>query len=443
MKTDELALFLDTNSLLHYPPIKDVDWRAVAGCSSVRLILCMQVIHELDEKKDDPRLGDRASRTIKDSKAIRKSGGAVRDGVTLEVFNYEIRAADFPVTLSYDSKDDRIVHSVKKYSEENPDARVAVYTEDMGMSLRCEGHGISVVEPDTKKRLENPQDELTKKYRQSVSELNALKNRLPAFTVRVVPAGTTDFQTENKYELYDSWQPVDPAAEVEKIKQAYEKPAQPSAGRLPLAAIAFGGHISEDEWKRYRQELENYYVTYGVYCQQLNTWGATKDRTIDFDIWLNNTGSSPAEDVDFILKLPPRLAWVTRAGTDAAKPLSRPEPPQPPKKPTPRLFDSLDYLTRMREITPVTAHLERMLVEREKEKVEVHRLADDGFLIHAKLKRLKHGQASHLGTFSGVFVNWSEIGPFHTEYTISTSEIPEKVTGKVPFVVRSKGTSHE
>ena len=60
---DELFhLFLDTNSLPHFPSIKDVDWRAICECASVRLVVCMQVIHELDAKKDDPRLGGRPAR---------------------------------------------------------------------------------------------------------------------------------------------------------------------------------------------------------------------------------------------------------------------------------------------------------------------------------------------------------------------------------------------
>lgn len=181
MPSDELALFLDTNTLLHYPPIKDVAWKDVCGCASVRLVFCLQVIHELDEKKHDPRLGDRASRTIKEISLIRSAGGNVREGVTLEIYNYEIRVADFPTTLSYDSKDDRIVYSVKKYLEEHPDSRVAVYTEDMGMSLRCEASSIPILEPDPRTRMENPQDELTKKYKSAINEINALKNRLPDF----------------------------------------------------------------------------------------------------------------------------------------------------------------------------------------------------------------------------------------------------------------------
>lgn len=187
-----MCLFLDTNSLLHYPLIGDVDWKAVCGCASMRLVLCMQVIHELDEKKDDPKLGDRASRTIKEIKAIRSAGGFVREGVTLEVFNYEIRATDFPASLSLDSKDDRIVHSVKKYLECHAGAQVAVYSEDMGMSLRCEAHGVPVVEPDSKRRLENPQAEHEKKYRLAITELNELnelKNRVPVLEVIACPVG--------------------------------------------------------------------------------------------------------------------------------------------------------------------------------------------------------------------------------------------------------------
>ena len=214
---DSTHLFLDTNTLLHYPPIKDVDWRAVCGCATVRLVLCLQVIHELDGKKDDPRLGNRASRAIKDIKAVRSAGGSLREGVTLVVFNYEIRAADFPATLSPDSKDDRIVHSVRKYLDEYPGVRAAVYTEDMGMSLRCEANGLAVVEPDPARRLENPQDEQTKKYRQAMSELNSLKNRLPAFSIRAVPAGTDPAEAGNEYELSETRQTVDGKAELAKL----------------------------------------------------------------------------------------------------------------------------------------------------------------------------------------------------------------------------------
>ncbi len=440
-----MHLFLDTNSLLHYPPIKDLDWKAVCGCASVRLVLCLQVIHELDEKKNDPRFGDRASRAIKEIKAIRSTGGSVRDGVTLEVFNYEIRAADFSTTLSYDSKDDRIVHSAKKYLEQNPGARVAVYTEDMGMSLRCEANGLAVVEPDPKQRLESPQDELAKKYRQAINELNSLKNRTPAFLIRVVPADADLNDAKNEYELSQSWKPVAVQAELAKVRRAHPRHDAPSEHPSHPVALALTPLIMQEDWERYDRELEKFYASYEAYLHRLNDWGEMNTRTICFDLWLGNIGKSPAEDVDLLLLLPPLLKSVAESRSDAAMLFQHPEPPQPPKKPRPRLpFDARDYLGLMSPITPLTAQIERLLAEREQDKVEVHPTSENGFVIHAKLGRLKHGQTNRLGTFYSVFGDWSEVGSFQAEYTISTSEIPEKVTGKVPFIVRRKRkTGHE
>jgi hypothetical protein len=42
---------LDTHVLLHYEPPESVDWPAIVGVSPVRLLLPMQVVDELDEKK--------------------------------------------------------------------------------------------------------------------------------------------------------------------------------------------------------------------------------------------------------------------------------------------------------------------------------------------------------------------------------------------------------
>ena len=117
MANPNLILFPDTNSLLHYPPIKEVGWRAICIADEVKLVLCMQVINELDEKKDDSRLGDRARRAIKEIKTLIANGGLVREGVTIEVFNQTLRADEFTASLSPDSKDDNTVHLVKKYLE--------------------------------------------------------------------------------------------------------------------------------------------------------------------------------------------------------------------------------------------------------------------------------------------------------------------------------------
>ncbi len=107
---DACAVFPDSNIFLHFKPLAQIDWLTVCGAKQVKLVVCLQVINELDDKKGDPRLGERAKRAVKDIREMRDK--EIRPGVTLTVFNHAPRPEDFPVGMSPDRNDDRIVRSV-------------------------------------------------------------------------------------------------------------------------------------------------------------------------------------------------------------------------------------------------------------------------------------------------------------------------------------------
>jgi hypothetical protein len=356
----------------------------------------------------------------------------------LEVFDYEIRAADFPDTLSPDSKDDRIVHTVKKYLERNPEAQAAVYTEDMGMRLRCKANRVAVVKPDAAIRLENPQDELTRKYRTAISELNNLRTRLPVLKLQVAAVG--EFPEKLKpleVVLSGSWQPVDVDAQVEKIRRAYPKFA---GGKGEENTFSMRRMLeppaSSEEWVRYNHKLDNFYLNYQIYLQRLNTWGENNDRAISFDLWLGNAGNSPAEDIDVFLALPPSIAFVGDAASDAAKPLLRPDPPEPPERPVIRLPGGFDA-GLLGSIRPLSAQIADLLADRDRDTVEVWPDRDRGSRVHAKIRKLKHGQHHMIGSFRAVFGSWDSVKPFNAEFTISASELPDPATGTIPFIIRT------
>ena len=71
-KKEQLTVFPDTNALLHYPPFKEIDWLKLCNANYVKIVICLQVIHELDEKKSDSFLSNRAKIVIKDIKQIKK-----------------------------------------------------------------------------------------------------------------------------------------------------------------------------------------------------------------------------------------------------------------------------------------------------------------------------------------------------------------------------------
>src|SRR4051794_29965782 len=100
-----LCVFLDTNVFLHFPPASEIDWVKVCG-GTVKLVVCMPVIHELDKHKNDPRRKERAARAFREIDAILDQDSAVRVSVGLEVLHREIPHAAFEDMLSPDSADD-------------------------------------------------------------------------------------------------------------------------------------------------------------------------------------------------------------------------------------------------------------------------------------------------------------------------------------------------
>ena len=310
---DSLHVISDTNIFLHYPPLSQIDWRTLCDASNVHLVICLQVIHELDEKKSDSRLAERAIRAIKEIRAASDTGQPLREGVILSVFNQELRQSDFSGTLSPDSGDDRIVHLARMYRDHNPGQEVAVVTEDFGMELRCKAGGVSVVRMDPAMRLPNPQDELTRKYKQAITELNSLKNRFPRLTLRLSAVGSCQTPEEDYvFELPDSWPLTDIDGELNKAKENYPKQTGLiNAGALPPMAGMF---VSQEEWREYDQRLDEFYANYRTYLQQCDTLTEAKARSIMFDLWLCNTGSGPAEDIDADVTIPTQVKWISPEG---------------------------------------------------------------------------------------------------------------------------------
>tara|TARA_R110002167_G_scaffold77944_8_gene216082 strand:- start:8378 stop:9715 length:1338 start_codon:yes stop_codon:yes gene_type:complete len=438
-ENNAITLFLDTNSLLHYPPIKSVTWSKVTGYEFVKLILCLQVIHELDEKKDDPRLGGRAKRVIKEIKELRQR--SEKQQILLEVFNYEVKASDFPESLSIDSKDDRIVLSAKKYSEAFPRERIAVYTEDMGMVFRCEANALQVIEPASDTRLESPHDELEKKYRQAITELNGLKNRLPKLQLCVTPVnGNPDLSEPYSCTLIDNWNPVIVDERVEAEKNQYPYMNNVASPQTPLGALEFfQNRISQTDVDNYNAKLDTYFLNFRMYLDRLNTWGSNNTRSFSFDLWLINSGNNPADDIDISLHFPTQICWVADVKSDEAKPLRRPSSPTPPEKPKPQSNLSPMHSFTMPEITPVSEQINRMLADREQDRVQVNRCQDESFLIEAKIGRVKHGLSRRFGRFTGVIANWNDVRPFQVEWRILASELPEVQTGSIPFILKQHG----
>lgn len=449
MNRDSFTLFLDTNCLLHYPPMSQIDWKAVSGAKLVKLVLCLQVIHELDQKKSDPRLGDRAKRAIREIRAFR--GSFIRDGVTLVVFNCAIRQQEFPSSMSPDSKDDRIVHLVKKYMDANPNETVGLVTEDFGMELRCEAQGLTALSIDATLRLQDPHDQLRKQYQKAVGELELLKTRLPDLTIVAVSPGLRpDEQVRYEAVVTGGCLHLDADEEVEKERQKH-----PAMG--PTMAHVMGGFeqptaailISKDDIDAYNERLEQYFEKLRDYLEQRNRWLNESALAIHFDLWLHNVGNGPADDVDVVVTLPDRFDLVAQVGQLGPAHLREPTPPRLPDRPktsigklvqttaaaaqsfaqniAPPIWPSIGTSFGVNTIvTPVDS----LPI------VRIHSY-EGHFVVETELHRLKHFHMIRLGEFVARFNTWDDAGPFEAVVRITAANDPEITERRVVFHIRT------
>ena len=417
------TLFPDTNILLHYKPLRDIDWVACAGAANVKLVICLQVIKELDSKKDDARLSDRARRVIKELQGFVIGAAELRPHVSLEIYNEEIRFSSFPDTMSADSADDRIVFQVPQYASARPDETVSVVTEDLGMELRCRASSVSVVRLDDSLRLPEPTSELVKRNKQMASELDSLKKQKPALAA-LIAGNTTDTPAQRldvvleRPTLYVAEQIV---ADL-KTKNPHMHP--PSAGpdyRLDLNAIPVS------EYTRYNRELDEYFAAFPAQIEKINGFLDDKARSIRFTLWLTNDGNTPGDDIDLVLTFPSDVVEEVRDAEKNALTISLPAPPEKPTGSVTRQMRSAQI-----DLTASTFH--NLYVANGSDRVLS--VSVDGHSISAHLKRLKHGHHHEIGTFEWRYKDWPSVRPLTARWTITAGNLPSKVEGQVLFAVR-------
>lgn len=441
------TIFLDTNCFLHYSQLADIDFCALAGAANVKLIVCLQVIHELDVKKSDSRLATRAERAIRDIHKYRQKDTSIRPGVTLEVYNRAIRLADFPDTLSSDSQDDRIVHLVKQYQQQYPEETVCVMTEDAGMSLRCEAHSILLIAPTKSQRLPNPQSDIEKKYREAIAEREAGKARAPALAVSVYPGCPSD-----EVNLEDLGHGPVHVQLHRRSMQALDIDSQLAQERdelladLPLPPQRLPG-MTVDQHERFAavlgfstQRINDYKGKVEAHLQLLRVWFADHEKMLDASrrrvsivVRIGNSGGSPADDVEVALTFPENICSVECENSCVGAVPTGSARPKPPERPVsainkigrvdPNMFYGMfDYRRGLEALRP-----------RDDDPTE-HAFMSKGLcsiqLCHPRLLQHKHFiWCVRLG-----FPTWEAISPFEISAVLTSASTPDRREWRIPIL---------
>jgi rRNA-processing protein FCF1 len=432
-KKEQLTVFPDTNVLLHYPPFKEIDWLELCNANCVKIVICLQVIRELDEKKNDSLLSDRAKRVIKDIKQIKETSSLVRNDVSLEVFNAELRFDEFHQSLSPDSGDDRIVHLVKKYQSENPDENISILTEDYGMQLRSKANNIPIIEPDGLKRFESPKSDLEKKYRQAISELTTLKNRLPDIEVSISKyIGSSE--SDDKQPLI-----VEDLPKAFRVIEDYDAAVKREESRLarqpqPLIIkdnISFMTTVNSDY---YLKRLDEYLVEYRKWLQCYNEAQPIWALAFDFHLFISNNGTSPAEDLDVSLTFPHFFQYLWCDDKHVGKYPYIPDKPDPPKKD----YDIYDVFSEPFKKSDVSLECLRQMpriYSRFETITNLKENKDGSFIVSIHIPKLKHYENEKLHC-SAAFKSLKVLYPFNIDIEIVAGNLPKKKNCQIPIQVK-------
>jgi hypothetical protein len=448
--TSRLDLFVDANALLHYPPIRDIDWCSLCGRQEIQIVFCLPVIREIDKKKSDPNLGARAQRVAREINELRSRSAEIRKGVTVRILRRDITSAELSSLPNAESTDERILFLVKDH-QKTVTHDVAVLTEDNGMQIVAEGLGVSVVVPNPETRLANPTSELQRKHQVAVQELDALKNRLPRINIQFSSPGdppsvdTKFIIVRDRSKLLDA----DEVVEKERLLTSTGQDELPGQLRFQFSLAMGSNPPTKEQLRTYFEDLQKHFVSLRAWVGERNEFEESCARTVALDLHVINDGLAPADDVDIDVSLPSRFRSFSLdvAGTAPVilgtrkSPGDRPAAPERPHG-APLFQPSEAILELLRPQLPIVDSIRfsdpwRHAIPRDEPRTTVSVLGDEigGFSIRLGIKTLKHHNSDWFGTFKAEFSNWDVATTCGFDVTITMANHPERIARTIPFLV--------
>jgi len=421
------TLFVDTCVFLHYKTFLQLPWRTIAKAETVSIIVCLPVINELDDKTHDPRLAERATRSLKDIIANRDK--EFQDGVTLTVQNLALRKEDFPPSMSFDHKDDLVILCALRYAEHNPAAKpVQIATADYGMLIRSPHFGIDVVTIPDNEKLPDVQDEMLKKLRKAEAELAAERNRRPKLVLQITPVNGKLEEADTSIIL---------SAELPQVRDV-DSLLSALAEKYPLIGSRQVAEASRPEinpmfyderaieW--YNDDVDKFLRQSEVFYTKMNKWVQAHGSFFEFDLFIDNIGTAPASQIRLEITFP---RFVRLLPDSAIPPL--PTPSRLPKRGhlgvAAGKFDAFEQI-----VLPIHQQISAAI---EKAALPTFEISHNESKIRSTIPQLPHKNPQRLRTFLFWFPKDEVPRTFGASYYVRAAELPQDIEGNLTFRIQS------
>lgn len=442
-------LFLDTNVFLHYQDFDSLPWKTLCK-DSVTIVIPPITIRELNKHKDTlsrPRIRRRAEVALK--KIANLLGASLTTQVNEDVeliFESRDPLISFSENqLSPEVNDDQLIASILMAKDESPNATTILVTSDTGLTLRTKAQRLAIqtmMLSDEYKLPEEPDPEQAR-IRELETEIRELKATQPKLSVI--------FEDEHQHTVLALGPLVVPDPDIEdealrELREQHPKLTPPQSNEsenltTPRSAASLmrgfnlSNSISPEDIKKYNVQLEKFYEEYSRYLQKDLQHRELKSRSGKIQLWLLNSGTAPAEDIDVFLHFPDGFQLAPRL-PDAPKP---PSPPAKPlteleklTRPAGRVFDPM-FLTPPRPVPNL-----RPSPEPNVSSPRIKRT--NSYDVSYEVRYVKHGIRVLLSELFVIFDSLESAHSFQIHCEILAANVPQKVAGELHVVVKEAQT---
>jgi rRNA-processing protein FCF1 len=410
---------VDTNSLLHYRRLDELDLPKILGVPTVGVVVCAAVIRELDKHKGrgrTARIRKRAAGLVRFFAKLSEQGSAteMRENVsaTLVAFDPSVDLAS--LNLRRDLEDDWVLAAARAQADKG-EGDVVVITADLGLKLKAEALGLRVCALPEEAKLEEELDKRERELADLQREVAQLKLTQPALKFRFVSGeGVTDVEVKRLAPLAE-----DAARTAVMQKRKELRPFGAVGEPFNLADFTSLGTTAEQR-AQYDSDVEQYLQLYELYVRDSYEFERQKALWVEIRFALENSGRSPAKDIDVVMEWPGDLTIYT-ADQHPEGPAMPPAPRRPafgvqlPSFPAPTLPRPLGGVGIPDPVPDET--------------MEVTRGERTRLVIH--IRELKHKYYFRTSTVTLAFPSTEEVRSFGIPFMVYAGNVPEPIKGSL------------
>ncbi len=359
--------------------------------------------------------------------------GRLRNNVQLVVESKDPEIDWDDLNLKKNKPDHRVIASALSLASDSN--QVAVVQRDYGIKLTLRRLKLQSIELPTELQLEDALDESDREIKELRLENERLKSQFPKLCLEsgeesnrgliVIDPKLPSYSKTEQEKILERLHEEYPLMEMRNIR-----------GGPSSSALAFMGiEITDKQRKLYNDNLRTFYEEYLDWLVKTREIKNKRLLLMPLELWVYNSGSCPAQDVDVEVCFPDYVSVSLGKNT-----LDLPPEPKPPEQPKPNSLNvSIPSLTPDFRINPRVSNFSSLKdIINSPPEASIYE-DEGGTCVAMHWDSIKHGYRHQILPKPHVqFESYESIRGFQLEYLISAANLSSTSEGKFDVEVKIK-----